>query len=234
MDSLAAIPDSAVTGCRRGEEHAQRAQECLGCGGGRRGRHRLRTGGSRSVARTESSHQAPSPKTAPTPSPNLLDTSRWTIYVSERYGFSIAHPADWTEEPADHDWTLARDAVWPNEATEHFVGGPDGAQVAVSAWSVAIDPGTSIDSWLRAYCQKNKADCTRIQDRAVPATMDGHVGSLVPFDEVPHTLFLVDGQIYAIACWRPDTDPTVLKYSGSLRLVETFVSTMRLLPGGAG
>ena len=179
-----------------------------------------------------SSPQAPSPTTAPTPSPNVLDPSTWTTYVSERYAFTIAHPADWTEDPADHDWTLAGDAVWPNEATEHFVGGPDGAQVAVSAWSVAVDPGTSIDSWLRAYCQKNSVDCTGIKDRAVPATMDGHVGSLVPFDEVPHALFLVDGRIYAIACWRPDTDPTVLKYSGSFRLVEAFLSTMDLLPGG--
>ena len=29
-----------------------------------------------------------------TPSSDLLDTSTWTTYVSERYGFSIAHPSD--------------------------------------------------------------------------------------------------------------------------------------------
>jgi hypothetical protein len=174
----------------------------------------------------------PSPTAAPTSSPNLLDTSTWTTYVSQRYGLSIAYPADWVAEPADHDWTLAKDAVWPNEATEHFVGGPNGAQVAVSTWSAAVDPGTSIDSWLQAYCQKNNVQCTSIQSRAVAATMDGHAGTLVPFDEVPHALFLVDGRIYVIACWRADADPSVLKYGGSFRLVETFLSTMHLLPGG--
>jgi len=177
-----------------------------------------------------SSQQAPSPTTAPTA--NLLDTSTWTSYVSERYGFSIAHPAGWVAEPADHDWTLAKDAVWPNGATDHFVGGPDGEQVAVSAWSVAVDPSTTIDSWLSAYCQKNNVDCTGIQNRAVAATMDTHAGTLVPFGDVPHAIFLVDSRIYVIACWRPDTDPSVLMYSGSFRLVEAFLSTVHLLPGG--
>ena len=160
------------------------------------------------------------------------EPSTWTTYVSKRYGFSIAHPADWTEDPADHDWTLAKDAVWPNTATEHFELPIENQGVGVSVWSVAVDPGTSVDSWLRAYCQKNNVDCTGILDRAVAATMDGHPGSLVTFDDVPHALFLVDGRIYVIACWRPDNDPSVLKYSGSKRLVEAFLSTMHLLPGG--
>jgi hypothetical protein len=177
---------------------------------------------------------APSPSlqaatAAPTPTSNPLDTSTWTTYVSKRYGFSIAHPLDWTEDPSDHDWTMAKDAADPlNMGPEHF----GGDSVGVSVWSVAVDPGTSVDSWLETYCQKNNVDCTGIQDRAVAATMDGHPGSLVTFDDVPHALFLVDGRIYAIACWRADDDPTVLKYSGSKRLVEAFVSTMDLLPGG--
>ncbi len=158
----------------------------------------------------------------------------WTTYVSKRYGLSIAHPVDWTPTPPDHDWTLPKDALWPNTATERFYseGEVDGQGVAVSVWSVAVDPGTSVDSWLQTYCQKNNVDCTGILDQAVAATMDGHPGSLVTFDDVPHAIFLVDGRIYVIACWRPDTDPSVLKYSGSKRLVEAFVSTMHLLPGG--
>ena len=184
------------------------------------------------VAVTPSLVVSPSP--APTPSPNPLGTSTWTTYVSERYGFSIAHPADWTEEPADHDWTLAKDAVWPNTATEHFTLSIENQGIGVSAWSVAVDSGTSVDSWLQAYCPKSTGPCTGIQDRAVAATLDGHGGSLVRFDGDVQAFFLVDGRIYAIACWRAEEDPSVIKYSGTRRLVEAFLSTMRLLPGGRG
>jgi hypothetical protein len=179
-----------------------------------------------------SSHQAPSPTTAPTPSPNLLDTSTWTTYVSERYGFSIAHPADWTEDPSDHVWTLAMDADSQNTAAENFILEIEDQGIRVSGWSVAVEPGTSIDSWLQAYCPKNTGPCTRIRDRAVAATADGHDGSLVLFDGDVQAFFLVDGRIYAIACWRAEEDASMLKYSGSQRLVEAFLSTMRLLPGG--
>ena len=199
-----------------------------------------------SVAVAPSSAGAPSAAVSPSPvapsaavaqspastsSPDALDTSTWTTYVSRRYGFSIARPTDWTEDPAAHDWTLAMDAIWPNEATEHFEGGPEGAQVGVSAWSVAVDRDASIDSWLSTYCQKNSVSCTGIPRRAV-TTMDGHAGTLVAVNDVPHALFLVDSRIYVVACWRPDTDPSVLKYSGSFRLVEAFVSTMKLLREG--
>jgi hypothetical protein len=170
---------------------------------------------------------------AGTPTANAIDTSIWKTYESQRYGFSVGYPADWTVDPADHDWTLATDAIWPNEATEHLEGGPEGAQVGVSAWSVAVAPGTSIDTWLSAYCAKNNVLCTRIQDRVGPATMDGHAATLVWFDdELPHAIVLVDGRVYVIACWRPETDASVVRYSGSSRLVEAFVSTMKLLPGG--
>jgi hypothetical protein len=169
---------------------------------------------------------------AATPSPNLLDTSTWTTYVSERYGFSIAHPADWTEEPADHDWTLASDADWQNTAADNFVLEVENQGIRVSAWSVAVDSGTSVDSWLQAYCPNNTGPCTEIQDRAVAATMDGHAGSLVQFDGDVQAFFLVDGRIYAIACWQAEEAPSMIKYSGSRRLVEAFLSTMRLLPGG--
>ena len=156
----------------------------------------------------------------------------WTTYVSKRYGLSIAHPVDWTPTPPDHDWTLPKDALWPNTATERFYseGEVDGQGVAVSVWSVAVDPGTSVDSWLQTYCQKNNVDCTGILDQAVAATMDGHPGSLVTFDDVPHAIFLVDGRIYVIACWRPTSTERaeVLRVQAAC---EAFVSTIHLLPG---
>ncbi len=169
---------------------------------------------------------------AGTPSSDLLDTSTWTTYDSERYGFRIAHPSDWAEHPSDHDWTLANDADWLNSAAESFVLDREDQGIRVSAWSVAVDAGTSVDSWLQDYCPSNTEPCTGIQERAVDAAMDGHGGTLVPFESDVQAFFLVDGRIYAVACWRPEGDGSVLQYSGSTRLVEAFLSTMRLLPGG--
>jgi len=180
---------------------------------------------------------APSPSAPPTASPSAdpLDTATWKTYVSSRYGFSIAHPAGWAEVPADHDWALPADADWLNTATESFKA-PGGA-VRVSAWSVSIHPAELLDrptlTWIaNAYCPLNTTPCDRLSSRTVAVTMDGHPGSLVQFANDTQAFFLVDGRMYVVACWRPDNDPSVTKYSGTIRLVQTYISTMHLLPGG--
>ena len=177
---------------------------------------------------------SPSPVASSTPSPSdLLDTATWTTYVSNRYGFSIAYPADWVAERADHDWTFPADAVdYLNGGSEHFELKIPNQGIGVNAWSVAVPPGTSLASWIQAYCPKSSTDpCTGLESKTIPATMDGHPGSIMMFD-TPQAFFLVDTRIYAVACWQPDNDPTVVKYSGSRRLVEAYLSTMHLLPGG--
>ena len=174
------------------------------------------------------------PTTAPSASPDPLDTATWTTYVSERYGFSIAHPADWAERPSNHLWTLAKDAaVLPESgAADEFILTTDNLGIRVSVWSVPVAPGITLDAWLQTYCLKNTTPCTGIQSRAIALTMDGHPGTLVPFKDDVQSFFLVDSRIYVIACWRPEADQSVLPYSGSQRFLETFLSTMRLLPGG--
>lgn len=174
----------------------------------------------------------PSPSTGPTtlPSPNRLDTATWTTYVSDRYGFGIGHPADWTEAPSDHVWTLVKDADWLNTAAESFLA--PGQAVRVSAWSAPVDRGTTVEAWLQAYCPKNTAPCTGIQARAIGVTMDGHAGLLVPFKDDTQAFALVDDRMYVVAVWEPDSDPRTTPYGGAVRLLEAYLSTMHLLPGG--
>jgi hypothetical protein len=182
------------------------------------------------------SSPSPTPSVTPVPSPtptasaNLLDTATWTTYVSERYGFSIAHPADWTEVPGDHDWSLTKDTDWLNTAAEVFFTSVDQG-VRVSAWSVPYD-GDRLVSWIEAYCIEQKAPCSRVNDQAEAARMDAHDGLLVLFRDDTQAFFLVDGRIYAVAVWWTNRDPAVAKYGGAQRLLETFLSTMRLRPGG--
>ncbi len=89
---------------------------------------------------TPSATPAPTASPSPSASPSaaLLDPSTWTTYTSSRYGFSIDHPDDWTEVPADHDWTFENDIeAWLSTGVESFVTAEE--SVKTSAWSVADD-----------------------------------------------------------------------------------------------
>jgi hypothetical protein len=172
---------------------------------------------------------------SPSPSTSLLDPSPWTTYTSSRYGFSIAHPADWTEVPADHDWALPADADWLNTAAESFKA--PGEAVRVSAWSVSIHPAELLDrptlTWIaNAYCPLNTTPCDRLESRTVAVTMDGHPGSLVQFADDTQAFILVDDRMYVVAVWEPDSDPRTAPYGGAQHLLKDILSTMRLLPGG--
>ena len=178
---------------------------------------------------------APSASVAPSPSttPGPLDTATWKQYVSNRYGFSISYPADWVLTPARRDWTLAVDAKdFLGGGADHFELKVPNSGVGVNAWSVAVEPGQTAASWLDSYCQLNTKPCTGIDQRSIPAQMDGHAGVIVAFTDDVQAFFLVDGRMYVVACWRPNTDPSVAKYSGAIKLVQAYVSTMHLLPDG--
>jgi hypothetical protein len=170
---------------------------------------------------------APAPTPSPQPSPTLR-TATWTTYVSTHYGFSIAHPADWTVRPATRTYATPADA--PTTATEGFIA--PAQTVFVSAWSVAVAPGTSAEPWIQAYCPKQTSPCTGIPGRAVAVSMDGHAGQLVVFTNDVEAFILVNNRMYVVAEWRPDNDQTDLHYASGTLLVEDFLSTMRLLPGG--
>ena len=114
--------------------------------------------------------QAPSPAATPHGSP--VDTSGWTTFQSARYGFSIGHPSDWTEVPADHDWALATDAAnWLSTGQEVFKA--PGDAIRVSAWSEPIDgsvmtDASDIEAWVQTYCEQlNSGPCNGIHDRVV-------------------------------------------------------------------
>ncbi len=177
---------------------------------------------------------APSPSTRPSPTPYSINTTTWTTYTSARYGFSIGYPADWhlQHTSATRDWTYPADATVDmySTALETFVA-PD-STIATAAWSVAVKSGTTLDAWIQAYCPlaepTETADCTTLPGRTVAASMDGHAGSLVRFTQDTQAFFLVNDRIYVVAIWQAeDFIP-----GGVSRLLEAYLSTMHLLPGG--
>ena len=200
-----------------------------------------------STSASPSTTAAPSTSAAPstTASPSTtsttvspIDTTDWATYQSDRYGFSIGHPADWTVKPADHDWTLAEDAAnWMSTGHEAFIL-PN--QIRVSAWSVPLDPGTTlqtsadIEAWIEQYCQLAQPNCTEFNDMAVPLCLesrDCHPGLLVPFETdvqafFPGTSGTTWDRMVVVAIWREDDHWSVAPYGGARKLLEAFLSTM--------
>jgi len=199
--------------------------------------------------RTQGPTATPAP-TAATVAPTVLgsvDTATWRTYTSTRYGFTIGHPADWIARPADHAWTLqtappSSDPEGMGTSAEGFIA-PDGS-ILVSAWSVAVAPGVTAQTWLVVlYCGSTEiptpsdgAPCDRLGPggpRVTPVAIDRHAGTLVRFTDDTQAFFLIDNRMYVVACWRPESDGTVAAYGGATRLLEAFISTIHVVPDGS-
>lgn len=96
---------------------------------------------------------------------------------------------------------------------------------------MGVTAGTSLDAWVQAYCRVAES-CAAIPGPTIAVSMDGHAGQLVKFAEDTQAFALVGNRMYIVGCWRPESDSTVAPYGGASRLLEGYLSTMRLLPGG--
>jgi len=169
------------------------------------------------------------------PSLDPNDTATWFPFVSERYGLSMAYPRGWSANQASAAWTFPQDTAWPDgvERTDWFYyEPPDGESVAASAWSVPLPPGTSADQWFLDYCAVEVTPCDGTEPK-VPATLDGHAGWFVPASD-PQAYFGIGDRIYLVVIWQPDYVASLERYGGGNRLVQTFLTTMRLLPTQPG
>ncbi len=190
---------------------------------------------------------SPAPTTSQAPSATvnpLLDTTAWSAYTSSEYGFVIGHPADWSIDPAARAWNLETDAGdWQSPAMDDFVN-PAG-EVRLSIWNVALAPGTivtsetsEVETWYeQVYCPKTDSlSCTGFHDRVVPLCLevrDCHPGMLLTSNSTDTQAFFSstneDGMT-VVTIWRAENDPSTLRYGGTQRLLEAFLSTMNVWP----
>jgi hypothetical protein len=187
---------------------------------------------------------SPTPTASATPAPSVSPTAAatWTTYHSDRYGFDIGQPPGWSTRPSQRDWTFEADATdWLSTAHEALIAPNDA--IRVSAWSIPLAPGTTMESasdleaWAKSYCEKtNDAPCTAIHDRAVPLCNerhDCHPGLLVPFgDDVQ--AFYTGGdfadKMVVVAVWWAESSTATAPYGGSQQLLEDVLSTMSVWP----
>ena len=189
------------------------------------------------------------PITSPSPSPKTsistppIDTASWTTYTSDRYDLEVGHPADWIAIPSSREWRSETD-VANHLSPAHEAFQSPATDVRVSVWAAPLAPGTSIEStadietWVQDYCEASgNAPCTGIHDRAVEMCLekaDCHPALLVPFRDDVQAFFsagIYDAEAMTIvAVWQGESDSTVHGYGGAQRLLEAFLSTMKVWP----
>lgn len=173
----------------------------------------------------------------PTAAP--LDTTGWTTYVSEQYGFAIGHPRDWGVMSAIRSWTMEVDAGrWENPALEMFWA-PD-RNLWFSAWTAHYAGEESlagVHRWVDEYCGRSGEPCGT--DRTTPRVQlcngrdSCRLGLLLP-EHFPHAFF-IDGvherHMTVVASGRPPDWP-IPGYGEALQVFEAFLSTMDVCPVG--
>ncbi len=167
----------------------------------------------------------PASALSPSPSLAITDTSNWVPFVSERYGYEIAHPPTWTVAPATRDWSL--DSVdrtnWMGHGVaDRFHESAATFAVLVTAFADDLPAGMSEDEWITAYFEpagEPVEGCGTSSKDVRPITVDGHPGTLVNEQPCSDTIAVVcfDGRVHVFAVWRENQEA----------LLESFLSQVK-------
>jgi hypothetical protein len=143
--------------------------------------------GARSATPASLATVAPSPTTAaaivPSPYASVeppVDTTSWLPFTSKLYGFTVAHPADWTVEPASGHWSLANSA----DANEDILTSPSGPPSPtgppnLQVVELRIPSGMTADAFIQAYIEiAHVSDCYPSGSQLPQTTIDGHAASI--------------------------------------------------------
>lgn len=180
-----------------------------------------------------------SPTLTPTPAATPIDTSEWEQYTSSIYGSVISHPADWSVRPARRAWDFDADAAsFVNIGQDGFVAADN--SIYIASWTVPVEAGTTLQTWVQTYCEVNTEPCDNLDDRIEPAfhEHERHPGIFIGFLDDTQTFFTSwqrgetldelwtepapaeGGEIYIVAAWRPPD-----QYNARA-LVEAFALTL--------
>jgi hypothetical protein len=130
---------------------------------------------------------AASPADSLSPSPSTfeaIDPATWVPYTSERYGYTLEHPADWTIKPSQSDWlpgTIhSETSQWPDEISDPQ-GGDAAGGYTMFAGRQDLEAGQTPESWTAEYISNKSLDaggvCGDIStDQYEPVEIDGETG----------------------------------------------------------
>jgi hypothetical protein len=103
-----------------------------------------------------------------------LDTTSWVPYTSPLYGFTVAHPGQWSEQPATERWAYATqsdagiETIWSPSGWPEFTG-----------FETRVPGGMTTASFLQAFtADAVKTACYPTNNQLVPTTIDGHAAGI--------------------------------------------------------
>lgn len=192
----------------------------------------------------------PSGSTTPNRAPTEVapGSTGWTTYTSAIYGITLRYPSDWSvTASATRNWG-ADDGVPADEVSyaDAFVSPGEGdTQIGVDAWQMHIDVfggGTAdLEALAGKFCRFAASSCETFTQRAVPLDFnnggDGGCAILVPTPGRQYAFLSdVDGclitegtsWITVVVVNREDDLPSAARYGGSLELLRSMVTTMRV------
>ncbi len=174
-----------------------------------------------------------SPSAAPSPSsgaaaPTPIDPATWVPYTSERYGYTLDHPADWTIKPSQVDWepgtVHSEVSQWPDEISD-AQGGFNAPGYTIYGGRQDLETGQTPKSWTAQYIANKELvsgdACSDIStDRYEPVEIDGETGQRVEMvcagtQFYTAAIVVHDGSAYLVAL-------ATLADSGNPRAVELF------------
>ncbi|MET4099514.1 hypothetical protein ABIB37_001751 [Agrococcus sp. UYP10] len=185
--------------------------------------------------------RAPAPSVEPDPSPSEgataadpLDSSTWPTYVSERYGFSIGHPQDWSVVPAARGWTMDADAgVIDSPAQDGFLS--PGGHAWVTAFVAPYEGEAThagVQRWVEQHCAASMStECAGIGERAEPlcsGTAHCAPGLLVSLAYDVQAFYLGRGpapRMTAVMIWRAHSFH-IAGLGSARETLDAFLATM--------
>jgi hypothetical protein len=188
------------------------------------------------LSATQPPAPSPSSTTFGAPATERIGTTGWVPYTSERYGFTIMHPPDWSISPAEETWTIEHTRDFANLGQERFFS-PDG-NIFAAAWATPYsgeETLTAVQTWVERYCAESAGvRCATIGERGVRLCHepDCHPGLLVPASSDVHAFFTGGAhreRMIVVRVGRP-ADPNAGDYGAAREVLEALLSTMDVWP----
>ena len=154
---------------------------------------------------SSSSSPVPSSLVPSSPAPSPADTSTWVRFTSNRYGYSMCIPPDWTVTSGAVPWLPITSDPDATGAEDIFVApAPDTSRLNVT--SALLPAGMSEDQWLASYVANLPPgwpkECWPDPPNWGRVTVDGYPGAIhggMSDCNFTEALVFVDGRLYEIA-----------------------------------
>jgi hypothetical protein len=164
---------------------------------------------------------APSLVPAVTPDGSLaVSTLGWIPFTSSFYGFTVAHPLGWHEQPGSGHWSLANQ----DEGAVDFIWSPSGWP-DFTGYESKVPAGMTADEFIEAYTSAAYSSACFPSATGLPQmTIDGHAATVAYGGCNEHFYFAEATVVVGDRVWFFDL------HGPDRSLIAPFLSTVKIDP----